>query len=162
MSVTTDMVASFRKPGAVMKRHLAFGRREDRALIYVMASCLMFFVAKTPVLSREAHLNSTDIGPALGSQILIWMFIIPLVLYFLAGVLRVLLRIFGCKGADWYETRLALFWSLLVITPISLLNGLTEGLLGKGTESAIVAGAGVLLFSWVLFGSLRAACKGAS
>lgn len=160
MSVTTDMVASLRKPGAVMQKHLALGRREDRALIFLMASCLMFFVSKTPVLSREAHLNNTDIGPALGSQILIWMFIIPLVLYFLAGLLRVLLRVFGCKRADWYETRLAFFWSLLVITPVTLLNGLTEGLLGRGTESSIVAAVGVILFSWVLFGSLKAACKG--
>ena len=158
MSVTNDMVASLRRPGHVMEKHLSLGVREDRALIYLMASCVMFFVANLPVMARNAHLNGSEMGPELGASVLAWLFVAPLALYIVAGVLRIIVRIFGCK-AGWYPVRLAFFWSLLVSTPLVLLNGLTAGMIGPGVQQNTVGFLWFVCFLWVLIGSMRAACR---
>lgn len=158
MSVTNDMIASIRRPGDVMRRHLALGQREDRALIYLMAACLVFFIAELPRLSREAHLQGLDMDPQFGASLLAWLFVAPLILYLIAGAMRILLRAVGCK-AGWFEVRLALFWSLLASTPFVLLNGLTAGLIGEGIQLQLVGGLWLIAFLWILFGGLRAACK---
>ena len=158
MSVTNDMVAAYRRPGKVMERHLMAGAGEERALIFLMASCVVFFIAQLPVISREAHLNQVEMGPGLGASVLAWLFIAPLAMYIVAAVVRVFLRALGCK-AGWFHVRLAFFWSLLAGTPLVLLNGLTEGLIGPGTEQLVVGGAWFVSFLWILFGSLRAVYK---
>lgn len=160
MSVTSDIVASYRRPGQVMARHLAAGVREDRALIFLMAACLMFFVSRLPVLAREAHFAGEDMGPSLGGALMAWIFVAPLLLYTLAGVLGVILRSLGCKGAGWFETRLALFWSLLATSPLLLLSGLTEGFLGQGPELTLVGIVWLLAFVGIAVGSFRQVCKG--
>lgn len=162
MAVTQDILKSYRKPGQVMARHLAAGQREDRALIFLMASCLMFFLAELPVLSRNAHLQGTDMGPELGGSLLAWIFIAPLILYALAAVLRIVMRVLGCKLAGWFEVRLALFWSLLAASPLVLLNGLTKGFIGQGVEVNIVGFVWLVSFLWILAGGLRQVCKGIS
>ena len=56
MAVTTDIVATYRGPAAVIRKLLAQGPREDRALVYVMAGCLIVFVAQLPVTAPDmAH-----------------------------------------------------------------------------------------------------------
>jgi len=158
MSVTNDMVASLRRPQDVMRRHLALGQREDRALIYLMASCVVFLISNLPVISRNAHLAGTDMGADLGATILAWLFVAPLGLYLVAAVMRVFTKALGCK-ASWFEVRLVLFWSLLASTPFILLNGLTAGLIGPGIQLNIIGALWGLVFLWVFIGGLRAACK---
>lgn len=144
-----------------MQKHLALGRREDRALIFLMASCVVFLIAYLPQLAREAHLNGTDMEAEMGGAILVWLFWAPLLFYILGAVLRLLLRAVGCR-ANWYEVRLALFWSLLAATPFVLLNGLTAGLIGPGVQLQLVGSIWAISFLWILFGSLKAACKGSA
>ena len=158
MSVTNDMVAAYRLPGKSMERQLASGAGEERALIFLMASCVVFFIAQLPVVSRNAHLNQTEMGPELGANVLAWLFIAPLAMYVVAAALRVVMRIFGCK-ASWFSVRLALFWTMLAGAPLILLNGLTEGMIGPGAEQTLVGALWLASFLWILFGSLRAVCK---
>lgn len=158
MSVTNDIVAAYRRPGIVMERQLASGAGEERALIFLMASCFVFFIAQLPVISREAHLTQTEMGPALGASILALLFIAPLGMYIVAAILRVVLWVVGCKSG-WFQIRLAVFWSLLAGTPLVLLNGLTGGLIGSGIEQNIVGFVWFGTFLWILSGSLRAVCK---
>lgn len=160
MSVTTDMVASLRRPREVMRRHLSIGRREDRVLIYLMATCVMFFLSYLPVVARNAHLSGEDMGLQLGSIILGWLFVAPLAFYVIAFILGVLLKVTPCK-AGLYEVRLALFWSLLASSPFILLNGLTHGFIGPGIELNMVGGLWFIIFLWIFIGSMSAACKGA-
>ena len=159
MSVTADMVSSLRRPREVMRRHLAQGRREDRVLIYLMASCIMFFVSYLPVLARNAYLSGEDMGPQLGGIILAWLFVAPLALYGLAFIFGLLLRVTPCK-ANLYSVRLAFFWSLLAATPFLLLRGLTAGFVGDGPQLTLVGALWFVAFVWVFLGSLSAACKG--
>ena len=66
MPVTTDITATYFGPGRVMKRLLETGQREDRALVILMAFCVLVFFAQLPRLSREAHLTGQELNMLLG------------------------------------------------------------------------------------------------
>ncbi|MBT6542661.1 MAG: YIP1 family protein, partial [Rhodobacteraceae bacterium] len=57
MGVVSDIVATYRQPRRVMRRLLSMGKREDRALAFVMAGCTVVFMSQWPVLARQAHLE---------------------------------------------------------------------------------------------------------
>ncbi|NRB36583.1 MAG: YIP1 family protein, partial [Rhodobacteraceae bacterium] len=62
MPVTSDIVATYRGPRKVMRRLIDLGRREDRALAFVMGFAVIAFVAQLPRLSRVAHLEGSDLS----------------------------------------------------------------------------------------------------
>ena len=129
MPVTADITATYRGPGRVIGRLLDAGQREDRALVILMAFCVLMFIAQMPRLAREAHLNGTDLNMLMGGALMAWVFIAPLVLYLLAAVSHLVARLVGAKGS-WYGARLALFWALLASSPLVLLHGLVAGFIG--------------------------------
>jgi hypothetical protein len=154
MAVSSDIVATWRRPAQVMRKLLDMGRREDRALAILLAACLVIFIAQWPRLSREAHFATEGQAP-LEAQMAITFFAMlmvwPLMAYGLAGATHLLARLFGGRGS-WYSARLALFWALLASSPAWLFHGLVAGFIGPGPALTLV-GAGLLLaFSaiWVL------------
>lgn len=156
MPVTTDITATYRGPGRVMRRLLDMGQREDRALAFLMGACGLVFIAQLPRLSREAHLTGQELNMLLGGSLMAWIFIAPLFLYLLAGASHLLARVAGGRGS-WYGARLALFWSLLASTPILLLHGLVAGFIGPGPARE---GVGILwcaVFFWFWIATLRTA-----
>lgn len=147
--ISTDIVASYRRPQAVVASKLAAGRREDRVLAYLIGACALNFVAQWPLLSRQAFENpEIALDARLGGALLGWIMIAPLMFYMIAAVVHVVARIFRGKGT-WYSARLGLFWSLLAMTPVMLLQGLTAGFIGPGVELNIVSGIVVLAFLWI-------------
>lgn len=154
MPVTADITATYRGPGRVMNRLLAAGRREDRVLAFLMAFCVVMFVAQLPRLSREAHLSGQDLNMLLGATLMAWVFVAPLLLYLLAGVSHLVARVFGGKG-DGYGARLALFWSLLASSPLILLHGLVAGFIGPGPALQGVGLVWFVVFGWFWISSLR-------
>lgn len=156
MAVTQNITATYRGPGAVVRRLLARGPREDRALVYVMAACTIVFVAQMPRLAREAHLTGQELNMLLGATLLAWVFIAPLLLYVLAGISHLIARVFQGQGSH-YGARLALFWALLASTPLILLHGLVAGFVGPGLEMQIVGFVWLLVFGWFWIGGLIAA-----
>jgi len=130
--VTTDIVAAWRHPRVVMRRHLSQGVREDRALGYLMLACGLIFVGQWPALQRAALADpATPLDARLGGALMAWLFIAPLGLYTVAGVSRLAARLLGGRGTG-FGARLALFWSLLAASPLWLLTGLVAGLIGPG------------------------------
>lgn len=101
-------------------------------MVYMTVACLLFFVAQWPRLSREAFLDpSIPLEARLGGALLGWLFIAPLAFYGLGALTHLTARLFGGQGS-FYAARLALFWSLLVISPLVLLLGLVSGFIGQG------------------------------
>ena len=129
MPVTRDIAATYRGPGRVMRRLLAMGQREDRALAILVAGCAVMFIAQWPRLAREAHLTEQDLNPMLGGALMAWLFIAPLLFYALAMLSHWGARVFGGRG-DGYGARMALFWALLASSPLILLHGLIAGFIG--------------------------------
>ena len=163
MAVTTDILRTWRGPRKVMREHLAAGPREDRAIAYLMAACLLIFVAQWPRLSRLAA--GFDLPPGaevpemtrlLSYELLAWLMVWPLMLYGLAAVSHILARALGGQGT-FYTARLALFWSLLATTPLLLLYGLMAGFLGPVAGTRLVGGIWVAAFAVIWFQSLREA-----
>ena len=114
----------------VLRRKLAGGAREDRALATLFGACLLIFVAQWPGLSRAAHLEpEIPLDARLGGALMAWLFIAPLAAYVIAAVSHAVARLLGGRGS-WFGARLALFWALLAASPLWLLNGLVAGLIG--------------------------------
>lgn len=158
MPVTRDIAATYRSPGTVMRRLLAMGPREDRALALVMGFCGLAFVAQLPKLAREAHLTGQELDMLMGGALMGSVFILPLVLYLVAGITYLLLRAFG-RGTSGYGARIALFWSLLASTPVVLLYGLVAGFVGPGPALNAIGLIWSGLFLWFWFAGLRAAVQ---
>ncbi len=147
MPVTTDIVATYRGPGRVMRRLLDMGQREDRALAIVMAACVLVFVGQTPRLAREAHLTGQELNSLLAGALFAWVLSAPLLLYILAGISHLVARLFGGSG-DWFGARMALFWSFLASSPLLMLFGLVAGFIGPGAAQNLVGGLWLVVFVW--------------
>ncbi|MDG4648898.1 hypothetical protein P6F26_10625 [Roseibacterium sp. SDUM158017] len=155
MSVSRDIVATWRRPRQVMRRLLSQGKREDRALAILIGACLVIFVAQWPRISREAYLAGEGAAP-LDARLAITFFamlmIWPLMAYILAGISHVVAMIFRGRGS-WYSARLALFWAMLASSPAWMLHGLVSGFIGPGPAQS---GVGALLL--LAFLSIWAIC----
>ena len=156
MPVTTDIVASYRRPAQVMRRLLSAGTREDRALAMLMAGCVLAFISQLPRLAREAHLTGEELNPMLGGALFAWLFIAPLMFYLIAALSHLVARLFKGKG-DWFGARLALFWAFLAASPLMLLNGLTAGFVGPGPALTIVGFVWFVAFMVIWLVSLKVA-----
>jgi len=146
MALILDIAATYRSPRAVIRRLLASGPREDRALVYLILACGMIFVAQWPRLQREAYFDpSIPLDARIGAALLAWVFVAPLVLYAIAALAHLIARILGGKGTG-YGARLALFWSLLVAAPVWLLHGLAAAFIGPGVQLDLVGGLALSVF----------------
>ncbi|CAD0185616.1 Yip1 domain protein [Ruegeria sp. THAF57] len=156
MPVTSDIVATYRGPGRVVRRLLELGQREDRALVFVMAFCVVAFIAQLPSLSRRAHLEGLELNMLMGGALLGTVIILPLFFYLLAFISYGAARLIGGKGSA-YGARVALFWALLSSTPLVLLNGLVAGFIGPGPTLSAVGLIWVAVFLWFWMSGMRQA-----
>jgi hypothetical protein len=147
MPVTRDIAETWRAPRRVMRRLLGMGAREDRALVILMAGCLVVFIAQWPRLAREAHLTGAELNPLLGATLLAWLFIAPLLFYALALVTHLVARLAGGRGSA-LGARLALFWAFLAASPLILLHGLVAGFIGPGPGLTAVGMLWCAVFAW--------------
>ena len=153
MAVTTEILRTYRAPRDVLRRLLAAGQREDRAVAFVMAACFVIFIAQWPRLSRAAALDPD--APPLEAQVMgtffAWVLAAPLLFYALAALSHVVARMLGGRGT-WYGARIALFWTLLAVSPLMLLHGLVAGFFGPGPELTITGAVVALAFCalWVI------------
>ena len=162
MSVINDVVASYGGPHKVVARHLAAGEREDRALVILIAACVMMFVASWPYNARVAHLEGKNLSELMAGSLFALLFIAPLLFYTLSFVVGFVLRLFGWAGSI-YASRMSLFWALFASTPLILLHGLVKGFLGTGLQEQIVGFIWFVVFMWFwisgLFQSARSAAQ---
>ena len=157
MSVSADILHSWRDPRGVVRGLLAHGTREDRALAYLMTACALGFLAQWPRLVRQAQIDDTvPLAALMGGALMGWLFIAPLLLYGLAALLRLVMLALR-RPVGWYAARLALFWSMLATSPLWLLHGLVAGLAGPGLPSLVVGGAALVAFFWQLGSALATA-----
>ena len=163
MPVTSDIVRTWRRPRTVIRDLLNQGRREDRAIAYLMISCFLIFVAQWPRLSRKAAgfelppgTDVPELYRLMTYEFFSWLMVWPLFLYFIAALTHVVAKSIGGKGS-WYSARLALFWSLLSTTPLLLLYGLVAGFVGPGAQTNLVGAAWVAAFGIIWIQSLREA-----
>ena len=153
MAVTRDIVEAHLRPRRVMARLLRMGQREDRVLAMLMGGCIILFVSQWPYRARQAHLTGETLTDYIQHDAVGLIFVLPLLAYGVAALLRLISRIFGAK-ADYYSARLAMFWALLASSPALVLAGMVKGFIGLGAANSIVGVLWLLVFLWVLGNSL--------
>jgi hypothetical protein len=156
MAISTDILRTWRGPRAVIRDILDQGPREDRLILIVMVGCFLMFVAQLPVMARLAFESQQlaasdpdyevrDLQMLIGSAFFGWLMLMPLVLYLLAGLSYVVMRIFT-RRITGHGARLSLFWALLAASPVALLLGLLSGLNGQTAGAAVVFGLWAVVF----------------
>ncbi len=151
MSVTTDIVQSWRQPRQVIRRHLARGKSEPFAFSLLIAFLILAFIAQWPRLSRLATMTpEVPMVQGLVGSGLALLAAIPL-LYGLAALGHLVARAMGGKGG-FYGARLALFLALLGASPFVLLHGMVLGLLGTGLQATLVGSVAFAVFAtlWLI------------
>ncbi|WP_151719609.1 YIP1 family protein [Gemmobacter serpentinus] len=151
MSVTSDIIESWRRPRNVVRRHLARGKSEAFAFSLLFVFLLIAFIAQYPAAMQVARLDpEIPLPPQLLGRALGLLAMIP-AFYLLAAASRLIGMAAGGRGS-WYGARIALFWALVAVSPLVLLIGLVTAMIGPGpqlTVTGIVAFAG-FLFQWVM------------
>lgn len=161
MSVSTDILRSYRAPRAVVRGLNQGSRREARILVYLILACGLFFVAQWPEIARSAHLDDSQPFEArMAGALFGVMFMAPLVFYGVGGLLTLMMRVFVAH-LDGFDVRLALFWALLVVSPLSLLQGLVTGIIGQGPQALLTGVVIFVIFIVVLIAGLRVALEAA-
>lgn len=159
MSISADILRSYRAPRAVVRRQLATGPREDRALVFLILACLLFFVAQWPALSRAAQIDpSVPFEARVGGALTGVLFVLPLLSYGLASLLWLGLRPLGPITA--FGARLALFWAMLAVSPLVLAHSaLTAAVGAPGTATRLFGLLVLAAFVAILVSGLRAALE---
>lgn len=156
MSVTRDIVQSWRSPRVVIRRHLARPRSEPFVFSLLVTFLIMAFIALWPGMSRTATLDPARpmvqqmvaAGLALLATIPLW--------YGVAAISHVVARMMGGRGS-FYRARLALFMALVAAIPLVLLHGLTLGMIGPGLQALLVGAVAGVGFVTLWFIMLRVA-----
>ena len=157
MSLTAEIARTYRSPGVAVRSQLARGKREDRALLVLMLACGLIFVSQWPRLSREARMTDHSLEILMGGALLGWIFLAPLLLYGVAALSILVLRLAG-RSPTPFAARLALFWALLSAAPLWLVHGLVAGLSGPGPALTVIGAVALAVFLWFWWSGLRAAC----
>ena len=159
MTVTTDLVATWRSPRAAVRRHLARGVSEPFAFALLLVFLILAFVGQWPAAAREAFVaDEPSAAPRILGRGLAVLATIPL-WYGLAALSRIVARMMGGKGS-WYGARIALFWALATVGPLMLLQGLVIGMIGPGPALWAVNILVGLAFLWLWLTMLHEAERG--
>jgi hypothetical protein len=159
MTVSTDLVATWRAPRAALRRHLARGQSEPFAFSLLLVFLVLAFVAQWPTAAREAYLASEpSAAPRILARAFAVLATIPL-WYGLAALSRLVSGALGGRGS-WYAARIALFWALATVSPLMLVQGLVAGMIGPGPGHWLVTLAVGLAFLWLWFNMLHEAERG--
>ena len=132
MTTAQLILANYRSPKKAFTEKLSEGISETKVFIWLLIACFLQFLARLPLLSREAHLDID--GPSLfsliGGVMIGSIFLAPLVFYVFSMLLCFVVR-FWFKDLNWIYFRGAFFWSLLAISPLVLVRGVLVGVLGS-------------------------------
>ena len=139
-----------------MAEHVARGTGDSEAFIFLMTGCLMVFVSRLPVVSREAFLTGSDFMVNIGGHLMALVFVLPLVMIALAYVAHLIAKVLRAPGRA-EGARVATAWALLAASPAMLLNGLTEGFLGSGPALDLVGLIALGGFIWIWVNSFYVA-----
>lgn len=145
MGVASDILRAYAAPRAVFRGRVGAVEREDRALVILMVACLLIFVGRWPALQREAIETGQDFQMLAGATLFAWLFIMPLAAYAIGWLSHLVARALGGRGTG-YRARFALFWALLVASPLWLLSGLVAGFIGPGVQLQLVGAVALIAF----------------
>lgn len=139
MSVTTEILRTYRAPRDVVRRLFAEAETDDRpearALVFLLLGCFILFCGRIPGLFA-ADLTGPDSAPRealVTITLFLMMTVWPLFFLLMAGLVHLFARFVGGRGTHG-RSRLAIAWTVLAVSPLALLRGMVEALIGPGPE----------------------------
>lgn len=145
------LLLTWRAPSRVMRAQSRLS--EPSLLVVLLVAMALILVAQLPVHNAAAIRDpSIPVDARMGGALFAVMGIAPLLAYGLAGLVAVLSR----GRVSGHGSRVALFWSLLAISPAMLLGGLVEGYLGDSPALRALQFATFTVFIWFWIKGLRA------
>lgn len=128
----------------------------DRVLIVVLiAAMLIYLIAQLPVHAHDAQIDpSIPLQARIGGALLATMFMMPLFAYLLAAIVAGIAHLLRVPLSP-HDSRLALFWALLAVSPAMLLSGLTQALAGPGPALTLVHAIAGIAFLLIWGAGLR-------
>ncbi len=154
MAAVDDIVRSYRSPRQVLRAHLARRRAEPRLFTFLVAALIVMFVAQWPAAARDNFLDPDKKLPALLFGRAMGLVAMVPFLYLLAALGTLAAQALGGRR-DWYGGRLALFWALLAVSPLMLLQGLTAGFIGAGVQLNAISAVVFAAFAVIWLAGLR-------
>lgn len=154
MAAVDDILRSYRAPRTVVRAHFAQPRSEPRLFSFLIGALIVIFIAQWPRLSRvnfeqpDQPMAGLLLGTGLALAATISFF------YLLATVGPLVARLLGGR-LDWYGGRLALFWAMLAVSPLMLLQGLVAGFIGAGAQLSLVSGLVFVAYMAIWLAGLR-------
>lgn len=159
MSITTDLVATWTRPRAILRQHLARGQSEPFALSFLLVFLVLAFVGQWPIAAREAFLaGEPSATPRIIAVAYGVLLLIPFA-YLIAALSHLMARALGGQGS-WYGARVALFWALATVGPLFLLQGMVAGMIGTGPALTLVTVVVGVAFLWLWITLLHEAERG--
>ena len=138
---------------------MARGVSEPFAFSLLVAFLGLAFVSLWPLLSRQSVLQpEVPMVQRLVAAGLALLALIPF-FYLIAAISHYIARIFRGQGSH-YRARLALFASLVCVSPAMLLQGLVSGMIGAGPQLVLVQVLVALGFVWIWMSMLWVAEQG--
>ena len=154
MGLTPALLSTWRAPGQAVRR--ADGMSDPAILALLIGAMAVYFVAQWPGHARAAVLDpSVPLQARLGGALLATLFLMPLLVIALAGVVALVASVVGL-ALDGRHSRLALVWALAAVAPAMLLGGLVNGLVGPGPGLTLVHVLAGAAFLWFWGSGLRA------
>ena len=123
---------------------------ETRLLAYSFFIAVILFLERLPlrVMNHSEELGGKIIFHSIGIDLFASIFFVPLFIYFLSAFMHVGGVFFGGK-ASFFETRLAFFWSTIVVSPVLLITGLMEALFIELWLSKIIHYLAIITYAWI-------------
>ena len=131
MSLIKNIMDSYFRPSHIFSTMYSDCKGESTALAFLSLGCCITFLSNWPVLMRRSLVENQPLEVLLGGALLAWLFLAPLLFYFFAWLLSIILKIIGFQARGLF-VRLTLFWGFLASTPILLIFGLVGGYIGDG------------------------------
>ncbi|MEL6958753.1 MAG: hypothetical protein AAGL89_07375 [Pseudomonadota bacterium] len=159
MPVSRDIVRTYRGPRRVVGELMSMGQREDRAIMWLMIGCLLYFLSLLPIAQRDLVMGEAPLGmpgisdfeQATTTLLFSTLMVLPLMFYAVALVAFGITRALR-SGATAYGARVAIFWGWLAATPLALFFGLLVGFNGIEHPGSVLIGAvwlAVLAWFWI-------------
>ncbi|UPH70558.1 hypothetical protein LGT41_0012260 [Abyssibius alkaniclasticus] len=133
MSLGADIIGAWRQGwGNALRRQMASGAGEERALGWVMVATVMLVAAQMPASYKAAaqNIDQPEQAPIAVLMIAVFsLFLAPLSFYALAALSHLVARLLGATG-PFLNARLGLFWALLCVAPLALISAAFGNSLG--------------------------------
>lgn len=154
---------SWRDPRSMMAAQVEEGLDEARALFHLMLACGLLLLASLPGAVRASRAIEADdpLSGAIAAYLFGFLFVLPLLAYGAAALLRLAAKVFGGRGS-FLAMRSALFWTMLAAAPVALalalLRVFAEAAPGAGLlpMMTLLGYAGLGVWIWLLAGSVAA------